>query len=128
MRDCKLDVSAYGLTPPLTVRVTGADPKSITTVPGETPNEPVGVFGEVPPVPPPPHAASVRSAKAPSNAASGLVNRLVQKGLVMMMSLNSVFLTGIRRHSQDDFSSSNNALAEFIQIKAQVCGRRKWFS
>ena len=39
----------------------------MTTVDGETLNPPVGVFGAVGPVPPPPHAARVRSMTALSN-------------------------------------------------------------
>jgi hypothetical protein len=116
------------LTPPLTISVTGAAPKSITTVLCETLKLPVAVCGDVPPVPPPPHATSVRSATTPNSTANGLVNRFAQEALFMMLSLNSVFLAGHHSDFQDDFSSSNNALADSIQIKAQVCGWRKRFS
>jgi hypothetical protein len=46
----------------------------------------------------------------------------------MMLSLNSVFRTGHRGALQDDFSSGNNALADFIEIKAQVIPGCKRFS
>src|SRR5207245_7602931 len=122
-----IDTTKYGGTPPTTVKVAGVFEKTVAAEgrmergPGVVGGGLNGLFGAPLPPPQPPRTASV------ANASRAEMNRS-QRAFIRFGAMNgSLMICPKDSPVAGSFERCDKHIGDFVQIKAQVCGRRKCF-